>query len=169
MGCADELARVARAYQARLSELEAMLHNRTLNCECDRDRWYEEVSTARLQLAVVTRRLRGLNRMLRRLGEDTDLQSLKGYWEDVADHVQEAYDDTWTFQDKCKNMLETYEHMQDREQETCARRRVEQLTMREERMNRILFVLTIVTTVFTPVTFLAGVYGMNFVDDEGDP
>ena len=26
----------------------------------------------------------------------------------------------------------------------------------------ILFILTIITAIFTPITFLAGVYGMNF-------
>jgi len=30
------------------------------------------------------------------------------------------------------------------------------------RMNEVIKVLTIITTIFIPITFLAGVYGMNF-------
>jgi len=36
-------------------------------------------------------------------------------------------------------------------------------------MNQTLFVLTIATATFLPAQFLAGVYGMNFVDSEGRP
>lgn len=36
-------------------------------------------------------------------------------------------------------------------------------------MNQILFLLTGATTVFLPAQFLAGVYGMNFVGEDGEP
>jgi magnesium transporter len=36
------------------------------------------------------------------------------------------------------------------------------MTAMSHRMNEIMKVLTIVGTVFIPITFLAGVYGMNF-------
>merc|ERR1712008_130224 len=32
-----------------------------------------------------------------------------------------------------------------------------------------LFILTVVATVFTPLTFVAGVYGMNFQDENKNP
>ena len=35
-------------------------------------------------------------------------------------------------------------------------------TMREKRQDRILLILTLITAFFTPISFLAGVYGMNF-------
>merc|ERR1711920_613125 len=38
-----------------------------------------------------------------------------------------------------------------------------------DKLNNILFVLTLFTIIFSPVQFMAGVYGMNFVDDEGNP
>ena len=34
--------------------------------------------------------------------------------------------------------------------------------MHNKRQERILFILTVITTIFTPISFLAGVYGMNF-------
>ena len=39
----------------------------------------------------------------------------------------------------------------------------------DERMNTILYVLTIVTTAIVPGQFLTGLYGMNFVTEEGKP
>ena len=35
-------------------------------------------------------------------------------------------------------------------------------TMRAKRQDRILLILTVITSIFTPISFLAGVYGMNF-------
>lgn len=42
-------------------------------------------------------------------------------------------------------------------------------SLQDERMNRMLFILTVSTTLFTPLTFATGVYGMNFVDKDGHP
>merc|ERR1712066_850401 len=38
-----------------------------------------------------------------------------------------------------------------------------------EEMNKMLLVLTVATALFAPVQFLAGVYGMNFVNADGHP
>jgi magnesium transporter len=38
------------------------------------------------------------------------------------------------------------------------------MSINSSRMNRIMMILTIVSTVFIPLTFIAGVYGMNFVN-----
>jgi magnesium transporter len=36
------------------------------------------------------------------------------------------------------------------------------MAMNSNRMNRIMMILTIVSSIFIPLTFIAGVYGMNF-------
>lgn len=37
-------------------------------------------------------------------------------------------------------------------------------SLRSNRMNSIMKTLTVMTTIFMPLTFIAGVYGMNFVN-----
>ena len=38
----------------------------------------------------------------------------------------------------------------------------EQLSSVSNRMNEVMKVLTIISTIFMPLTFIAGIYGMNF-------
>lgn len=47
--------------------------------------------------------------------------------------------------------------------------REEYNTILDRRMNDILYVLTMVTTVIVPMQTLTGVYGMNFVDENNNP
>ncbi len=63
---------------------------------------------------------------------------------DVYDHVIQVIDNAETYRDILAGMLETY------------------LSSMSNRMNQIMKVLTIISTIFIPLTFIAGVYGMNF-------
>jgi magnesium transporter len=38
------------------------------------------------------------------------------------------------------------------------------ISLNSYRMNNIMKTLTVITTIFMPLTFIAGVYGMNFVN-----
>jgi magnesium transporter len=66
------------------------------------------------------------------------------YLRDVYDHAVQIIDMVETYREFAAGLTETY------------------MTSLSNRMNEIMKVLAIVTTVFTPLTFLAGVYGMNF-------
>ncbi len=63
---------------------------------------------------------------------------------DVYDHAVQIIDTVETSRDILSGMVETY------------------LSSVSNRMNEIMKVLTIISTIFIPLTFLAGVYGMNF-------
>ncbi|GAB4417221.1 MAG: magnesium/cobalt transporter CorA [Bacteroidia bacterium] len=66
------------------------------------------------------------------------------YFQDLRDqiyHVTEALD---TYQGMVSNLHELY------------------LALSGHRMNEVMKVLTIISTIFIPLTFIAGVYGMNF-------
>ncbi|MFH1539227.1 MAG: magnesium/cobalt transporter CorA [bacterium] len=66
------------------------------------------------------------------------------FFKDVQDHVLRAVDSIEMFRDTLSGMLDTYQ------------------TGISNKMNEVMKVLTIIATIFIPLTFIAGVYGMNF-------
>ena len=66
------------------------------------------------------------------------------YLKDVYDHTIQVIDTIETYRDMLSAMLDIY------------------LSSISNRLNEVMKVLTIIATIFMPLTFLAGVYGMNF-------
>jgi len=66
------------------------------------------------------------------------------YLRDVYDHTIQVIDTIETFRDMISGMLDIY------------------LSSVSNRLNSVMKVLTIIATIFMPLTFLAGIYGMNF-------
>ncbi|HUT87844.1 MAG TPA: magnesium/cobalt transporter CorA [Candidatus Heimdallarchaeota archaeon] len=66
------------------------------------------------------------------------------YLRDVYDHTIQVIDTVETFRDMISGMLDIY------------------LSSVSNRMNEVMKVLTIIATIFIPLTFVAGIYGMNF-------
>jgi len=66
------------------------------------------------------------------------------YLRDVYDHTIQVIDTTETFRDMASGMLDIY------------------LSSLSNRMNEIMKVLTVIGTIFIPLTFITGLYGMNF-------
>jgi len=62
---------------------------------------------------------------------------------DVYDHIVRIADDTTIFQDRISGILDAH------------------LTNVSNRLNEVMKVLTVVSTIFMPITFLSGLYGMN--------
>jgi len=63
---------------------------------------------------------------------------------DVYDHAIQVIDTVESFREILTSMVETY------------------LSSVSNRMNEVMKVLTIIATIFIPITFLVGLYGMNF-------
>jgi len=66
------------------------------------------------------------------------------YLRDVHDHTIRVIDTVETYRDLLSGMMDIY------------------LSSVSNRMNEVMKILTIITTIFVPVTFIVGVYGMNF-------
>lgn len=175
--CADDLRALTRAFASRLIYLERQLPQYAWDGTVQTDWFFNEVSQSRLQLDVVLRRIRGLRRVIRRASDDADLAaSLGGYLQDVADHLDEASEDAKHLAEKCHALTKAYERAVERQQlrsyqeaEDESRIVERRMTLQAEQLNRILFFLTVATTILAPPQFLAGVYGMNFATATGYP
>jgi magnesium transporter len=66
------------------------------------------------------------------------------YLRDVYDHTIQVIDTIETFRDMISGTLDVY------------------LSSVSNKMNEVMKVLTIIATIFIPLTFIAGIYGMNF-------
>lgn len=71
-------------------------------------------------------------------------ESLRTYLRDVYDHTIQIVDSIETFRDIISGSLDIY------------------LSSISNKMNEIMKVLTIIGTIFIPLTFITGLYGMNF-------
>ena len=67
------------------------------------------------------------------------------YLKDIYDHTIQIIDSIETFRDMLSGMLDIY------------------LSTISNKMNEVMKVLTIIATIFIPLTFIAGIYGMNFL------
>ena len=77
--------------------------------------------------------------------DSTLLQSsTKVFFRDVYDHVVQVVDTIETLREMAASMLDVY------------------LSSVSNRLNAVMRVLTVITTIFMPLSFIASIYGMNF-------
>jgi magnesium transporter len=88
--------------------------------------------------------LREVVAALERSGSPLIKESTVPYLRDVYDHTVQVMDAVETVRDMLSGMLDIY------------------LSSISNRMNEVMKVLTIFASIFIPLTFIAGVYGMNF-------
>ena len=67
------------------------------------------------------------------------------YFQDVGDHLARLQDSIETYQDVAASVMDIY------------------LSAQNNRMNEIMKQLTVVATIFMPLTLLSGIYGMNLL------
>ncbi len=84
-----------------------------------------------------------INRLSRNDFAQIDKQS-QIYFRDIYDHLVRIQDTSETIRDLVSSALDIY------------------LSSTSLKLNNVMKALTIVSTIFLPITFLAGVYGMNF-------
>ncbi|MDX9800610.1 MAG: magnesium/cobalt transporter CorA [Spirochaetia bacterium] len=73
-------------------------------------------------------------------------KSTQIYLRDIYDHTVQVIDSIESSREMLSGLLDIY------------------LSSMSNRMNRVMKVLTIFATIFMPLTFIAGIYGMNFAD-----
>ncbi|MFW6066410.1 MAG: magnesium/cobalt transporter CorA, partial [Planctomycetota bacterium] len=88
--------------------------------------------------------LREVLATLQRRDSELITEGAEIYIRDVYDHVIQTMDSVETVREMLSAMVEMY------------------MSSVSNRMNEVMKVLTIIATIFIPLTFVAGVYGMNF-------
>lgn len=88
--------------------------------------------------------LRELVNTLQRAETPLIRESTGVYLKDVYDHTIEVIDTVETYRDVLSGMLENH------------------LSLLTTRLNEVMKVLTVISTIFIPLTFITGIYGMNF-------
>jgi len=66
------------------------------------------------------------------------------FWRDCLDHVHQLVDDIETERDRVNGLVDVH------------------ISLTGHRLNEVMKVLTIIATIFIPLSFIAGLYGMNF-------
>jgi magnesium transporter len=84
-----------------------------------------------------------LNSLIRDGGELISAD-VRIYLQDVYDHIVQVVDILETYREIASSLMDVY------------------LSSISNRMNEVMKLLTVISTVFIPLTFIAGVYGMNF-------
>jgi magnesium transporter len=66
------------------------------------------------------------------------------FYRDLSDHVKYIYDSIENYREMTTSLLDVY------------------MSSESHRLNEVIKVLTIISTIFIPLTFIVGIYGMNF-------
>ena len=85
-----------------------------------------------------------------RLPEEVIPESLKIFYRDAYDHAIQALDLAESYRDNISSLTDLY------------------MSDQSNRMNEVMKVLTMISTVFIPLSFVVGLYGMNFQRENPD-
>lgn len=88
-----------------------------------------------------------LNQLIRDGSSDLISSESRVYLQDCYDHVVQVLDIVETYRELTANLMDVY------------------LSSVSNRMNEVMKTLTVISSIFIPLTFIVGVYGMNFNPD----
>lgn len=126
------------------SQLEALEEQVLLN---QSPALLQRLHGVRRELAVLRRLLWPTRELLVELRKDEQIfitTTTRAFLADVADHCNQLLDMVDTFRDLSSNLTDLH------------------LSLSNHRMSNVMQVLTLFSVFFIPITFLAGVFGMNF-------
>jgi magnesium transporter len=111
------------------------------------DEVFQKIQTIKKELVYLHKALYPLRDALGKVLKDESdfiLEENVPYFSDVYDHVIHLIDSLDTYRDLSSGLTDQYMNIQN------------------TKLNDVIRVLTIISTIFIPLTFIVGVYGMNF-------
>ena len=137
----DSYYKVLDSLGHRIEEMEEVVHKEASN------ETFERIQAINKDLIFLRKALYPLRDALSKLTKDEsdfiELQTMR-YFGDVYDHVVHLIDALDTYKDLTKGLMDHH------------------INTMNARMNEVMKVLAVISTIFMPLTFIAGVYGMNF-------
>jgi len=112
----------------------------------------KEIHSVRRGLLTLRRAVWPLREALQHLlreHDDVFKPETRPYLNDCYDHTVQIMDLVENYREIASGLIDIY------------------LSAMSQRMNEVMKVLTVISTIFIPLTFVAGVYGMNFDPDSG--
>ncbi|MGM0873383.1 MAG: magnesium/cobalt transporter CorA [Bacillota bacterium] len=137
----DEYFPLVYKLEDLINQIEDNTSNRTIS------ELMEQVFDIRSELNKLRRTIIPMRDLLYRIISSSRLNSLKEkhiYFHDIYDHLLKLVE------------------MIDANRELSTDIRDSYLSISSDRMNRVMMTLTVMSSIFLPLTFIAGVYGMNF-------
>lgn len=128
----------------QLNEIEDQGENRP-----DLQEMTEQIYDIRADLLRIRRTVIPMRDLLYRLLNSDKIPGVKdqhAYFTDIYDHLLKLTEMIESNREMTADLRDSYD------------------SLRSNRMNSIMKTLTVMTTIFMPLTFIAGVYGMNFVN-----
>jgi len=125
----------------RLNEIDSNVMKKPIHSLMD------EIFAIRSDLLKLRRIINSMRDLLYRILNSQRLEGFyehKMYFSDVYDHLVKLSDMVDSNREMTSDIRDNY------------------ISINSSRMNKNMMVLTVITTIFIPLTFIAGVYGMNF-------
>lgn len=124
-----------------IEEIESSIRSNTS------DETFQKIQTIKKELIYLHKALYPLRDALGKILKDESnfiQEENTPYYSDVYDHVIHLIDSLDTYRDLTSGLTDIY------------------INTQNSKLNEVIRVLTIISTIFMPLTFIVGVYGMNF-------
>ncbi|MEM6517545.1 MAG: magnesium/cobalt transporter CorA, partial [Bacteroidota bacterium] len=139
----DNYMSVIEAYGDKIEELE----NGIFTSDADSNETAEEIQHLKQDILKFRRAIFPLREVINRL-EKADVDYIKeathNFLRDLYDHIIQVTESIEMYREMVWSLMDMH------------------MTLISNKMNEIMKVLTIIATIFIPLTFIAGIYGMNF-------
>ncbi|MFD2823849.1 magnesium/cobalt transporter CorA [Lacinutrix iliipiscaria] len=138
----DNYFMIAETMGNKIEDLEDNLFNGQT-----KDELTHQIQDLKREILKIRRAVYPIREIINRIDKsDTDLieEKTMHFFRDIYDHVVQVSDTIDIYREMIWSLMDMY------------------MTTISNKMNEVMKVLTIIATIFIPLTFIAGIYGMNF-------